>query len=230
MKDQNSNQHPSTSENKHLLVIRLSAMGDVAMVVPVLSILVRTYPQLTITVPTRSCFFPLFSHLPNVRLYEADVDGVHEGVLGLGTLARELRDEEIDMVADLHDVLRTNVLRSVFYFYGIPFEQIDKGRAEKKALTRETNKIFKQLKTTHQRYADVFEKLGYTIDLSNYTAAARREILPRISDVTGKRKNVKWLGIALFAKHISKFYTLDIMKHCIFSLSFKFPLLQTGRF
>ncbi|WP_298246881.1 glycosyltransferase family 9 protein [uncultured Christiangramia sp.] len=219
MKDQNSNQHPSTSENKHLLVIRLSAMGDVAMVVPVLSILVRTYPQLTITVLTRSFFFPLFSHLPNVRLYEADVDGVHEGVLGLGTLARELRDEEIDMVADLHDVLRTNVLRSVFYFYGIPFEQIDKGRAEKKALTRDTNKIFQQLKTTHQRYAEVFEKLGYPIDLSNYTAAARREILPRISDVTGKRKNVRWLGIAPFTQHSSKFYPVDLMEQVISKLS-----------
>lgn len=219
MEKQDKDLHTATAENKHLLVIRLSAMGDVAMVVPVLSVLVRTYPQLTITVLTRSFFFPLFSHLPNVRLYEADVDGVHEGVLGLGTLARELRDEEIDMVADLHDVLRTNVLRSVFYFYGIPFEQIDKGRAEKKALSRETNKIFKQLKTTHQRYAEVFEKLGYPIDLTRYIPAARREILPRISNVTGRRKGVKWIGIAPFAQHSSKFYPADLMQEVISTLS-----------
>ena len=89
-------EHPDISDSskkQHILAIRLSAMGDVAMTVPVISVLVNTYPQVTVTVLTRTFYFPLFSHLPNVRLYEADVDGVHSGVLGLGTLARELRDE-----------------------------------------------------------------------------------------------------------------------------------------
>jgi len=217
MKQPDSTLQAGGNDHKHLLVIRLSAMGDVAMVVPVLSTLVRTYPHLTITVLTRSFFFPLFSHLPNVRLYEADVDGVHEGVMGLGTLARELRDEEIDMVADLHDVLRTNVLRSVFYFYGIAFVQIDKGRTEKKNLTRENKKIFKPVKSTHQRYADVFEKLGYPIDISKYIPASKREVLPRISNVTG-RHTVKWLGIAPFAQHASKCYPVDLIEEVIAQL------------
>lgn len=208
------------TKEQHILVIRLSAMGDVAMVVPVLSILVHKYPQLTFTVLTRTFFFPLFSHLPNVRLYEADVDGVHSGVVGLGTLARELRDEEVDLVADLHDVLRSNVLKSVFYFYGIPFEQIDKGRAEKKALTRETNKIFEPVKSTHQRYADVFEKLGYPIDLKDYQIPKRRELLPRIIEVIGKRKQ-KLIGIAPFAQHLSKSYPEDLMEEVIQKLAEK---------
>lgn len=209
-----------TGKGKHILVIRFSAMGDIAMIVPVLSVLVKKYPELTITVLTRQFFAPLFSHLPNVRIYEADLKGVHEGVLGLGTLARELREEEIDAVADLHDVIRTNVLRSLFYFYGIPFKQIDKGRGQKKALTRENNKEFRQLKTTHQRYADVFEALGYPIDLSEYTPPPRRELLPKIYEVVGKQSQ-KWLGVAPFAQHDSKCYPKDLMEEVLKRLSEK---------
>ncbi len=206
-------------KSMHILVIRFSAMGDIAMIVPVLSVLVKKYPELTITVLTRQFFAPLFSHLRNVRIYEADLKGVHDGVLGLGTLARELREEEIDAVADLHDVLRTNVLRSLFYFYGIPFKQIDKGRSEKNALSS-NKKDFRQLKSTHQRYADVFAELGFTIDLSEYSPPPKRELLPKVYDLIGKRSK-KWLGIAPFAQHDSKCYPKDLMEEVIAELSSK---------
>ena len=210
----------NSGKEMHILVIRFSAMGDVAMMVPVLSVLTKTYPELTITVLTRHFFAPLFSHLPNVRIYEADLEGVHSGVLGLGTLATELRDEEIDAVADLHDVIRTNVLRSLFYFYGIKFKQIDKGRSQKKALTRDNNKEFKQLKSTHQRYADVFEELGYPIELTDYTPPPKRQLLPKIYDIVGKRSG-KWLGLAPFAQHESKCYPKDLMEKVLAELSEK---------
>jgi len=203
---------------QHILVIRFSAMGDVAMTVPVLSVLMQQYPALNVTVLTKQFYRPLFSHLPNVTIYEADLNGVHSGVIGLGTLATELRDEEIDAVADLHDVLRTNILRSLFYFYGIPFKQIDKGRSEKKALTRESNKELKELKTTHQRYADVFESLGFPIDLTKYNPPAKRKLLSKIYEIVGK-KNKSWVGIAPFAQHPSKCYPEDLMEEVIENLS-----------
>ncbi len=205
-------------KGRHILVIRFSAMGDIAMIVPVLSVLLKNYPDLTITVLTRHFFAPLFSHIPNVRIYEADLNGVHEGVLGLGTLARELREEEIDAVADLHDVLRTNVLRSLFFFYGIPFQQIDKGRSQKRALTRENNKEFRQLKSTHQRYADVFEQLGFSIDLAEYIPPPRRELLPKVYEIIGKQSQ-KWLGVAPFAQHESKCYPRELMEQVLADLS-----------
>lgn len=210
----------NSGKSQHILVIRFSAMGDVAMIVPVLSVLTRTYPELTITVLTRHFFSPLFSHLPNVRMYEADLQGVHSGMLGLGTLATELKDEEIDAVADLHDVIRTNVLRSLFYFYGIKFKQIDKGRSQKKALTRENNKEFRQLKSTHQRYADVFQELGYPINLDDYTPPVRRELLPKVYEVVGKQSQ-KWLGVAPFAQHDSKCYPKDLMEKVLSELTAK---------
>ena len=55
-------------------------------------------------------------------------------------------------------MLRTNFLKAVLK---VPFYQIDKGRNEKESLV--SGKIFAPLKSTHQRYRDVFEKIGISI-------------------------------------------------------------------
>lgn len=209
---------PQVEGASHILVIRLSAMGDVAMTVPVLRVLTATYPHLKVTVLTRGFFEPMFREIPGVSVYEADIKGMHSGVIGLCRLAKDLRDIGIDKVADLHDVLRSNVLKSVFYMFGIPVKQIDKGRNDKKALTRENNKIFKQLKPTVQRYADVFEALGYPIDLATHQFPEKEELSEKtVSLLSGEPK--KLLGIAPFAQHNSKAYPADLMEEVLEKLS-----------
>src|SRR5690606_38849186 len=145
------------SKHKHIVAIRLSAMGDVAMTVPVLRALIEQNPQLRITVLTRPFFFPFFRDLPNVSLFPVEVKSKHKGVFGLFKLSKELKALGMDAVADLHNVLRSNILK--LFFFGKPFVQMDKGRTEKKALI--SGECFQQLKTTHQRYAEVFKKLGF---------------------------------------------------------------------
>lgn len=211
---------PKAERASHLLVIRLSAMGDVAMTVPVLRTLTSTYPGLKITFLTRSFFKPLFKNIPNVSVYEADVKGIHSGVTGLCRLAKELKEEGINAVADLHNVLRSNVLKSVFKMFGIPVKQIDKGRSEKKALTRSKDKIFKPLKSTHQRYADVFGKLGFPIDLKNHRFPKKQGLSEKILNLVGKEPQ-KWLGIAPFAQHESKAYPPDLLEEVLKDLSQK---------
>ena len=100
----------------HLLVIRLSAMGDVAISVPVLMALTQQYPELRLTVLTRPLFAPLFAHLPNTEVFPIDPKGRHKGLRGLYRLFRELKALRIDKVADLHGVLRTHILRGFFAF------------------------------------------------------------------------------------------------------------------
>lgn len=198
----------------HILVIRLSALGDVAMLVPVLRVLTAEYPEVNITVLTRGFFAPMFENIPNVHVYPADTSGVHSGFIGLYKLAKELRKLKIDAVADLHDVLRSNVLRAYFSLYGIPVKQIDKGRAEKKALTAENNKILKPLKSSPQRYADVFTDLGFPIDLDQHEFTEKQELSPGVVELVGE-KHKKWLGIAPFAQHNSKVYPVDLMEEVI---------------
>ena len=208
----------SQPKNAHILVIRLSALGDVAMLAPILRVVASTYPNLKITLLTRAFFAPIFKDIPNVTVYEADINGVHSGVFGLSRLAKDLRDLGVNTVADMHDVLRSNVLKSVFYFYGIPVKQIDKGRSEKKALTAANNKVFKQLKATHIRYADVFAELGYSIDLSLHKFPEKQKISPNTTEITGKNP-LKWIGVAPFAQHNSKVYPLDLMEEVLFRLN-----------
>lgn len=197
-----------------LLVIRLSAMGDVAMTVPVLSALTRQYPNLKITVLTKPFFWPMFAQLKNVTVFEVDVKGRHNGVFGLWTLYKELRTRNIDAVADLHNVLRSNVLKLYFKFGGIPFFQIDKARAEKKALTAAKGKVLKPLKPTYERYADVFSALGFPIDLSKTAPLSKEPLSEKTLRILGKPSNF-FLGIAPFAAFEGKRYPLHLMEEVI---------------
>ena len=203
---------------KHLLVIRLSAMGDVAMTVPVLKSLTDKYPELQITVLTKEFFKPIFDGLDNVAVHLAEVSDKHKGIYGLWKLYLELRFLKIDAVADLHNVLRSNILKQFFRIDGIPFVQIDKGRNEKKALTAEKNKVFKPLKTTHQRYADVFHQLGYSFALSGNNYLPKKVLSPKILEIVGNNSR-KWLGIAPFAAFSGKMYSLDQMGQVVKELN-----------
>ena len=54
-----------------LLVIRLSAMGDVAMTVPVLALLRRQYPEIKITVLTTKFLQPFFREATGISIRPA---------------------------------------------------------------------------------------------------------------------------------------------------------------
>ncbi len=200
------------------MVIRLSAMGDVAMTVPVLKTLTDSYPELQITVLTKAFFKPIFSGLKNVQIHTVDVSGRHKGILGLWKLYKELKVLHIDAVADLHNVLRSNILKLFFRLSGIPFVQIDKGRKDKKALTSLKNKDFKPLKTSHERYADVFKQLGYQLDLKMTQSLPKNALSEDTLRIVGT-KSKKWLGIAPFATFTGKMYPLHLMKEVIQELN-----------
>ncbi|WP_394748499.1 glycosyltransferase family 9 protein [Spongiimicrobium salis] len=189
-------------------------MGDVAMTVPVILALRQQYPHLRITVLTRAFFAPMFSQLPNVNVFSAETKGKHKGVLGLWKLYRALQRQNIDAVADFHNVLRSNILKVYFKWSSIPFVQIDKGRAEKKRLTASSNKIFEPLKTTHQRYADVLGKLGFQIVLSQAQTLPRQPIAADTQQLI-KADTKRWIGIAPFAAFKGKMYPLDHMQEVI---------------
>lgn len=208
---------------QHILVIRLSAMGDVAMTVPVLREFRAQYPDVKLTVLTRGFFKPFFRDLKDVSVFSADLKKQHKGVLGLLRLSKELKTLGIDAIADLHNVLRSSILK--VFLSDIKTIQLDKGRAEKKALV--TGKIFEQLKTTHQRYRDVFEKLGFPLHQTDPHFPPRSPLNSATLGVVGKdTKN--WIGIAPFAAHQSKMYPLELMESVIKMLSSTHKILLFG--
>ncbi len=218
--------------NAHILVIRLSAMGDVAMTIPVLLGLSQQYPHLKITVLTRAFFAPMFGQLPNVTVFEADVKGIHSGIFGLWKLYKALKKLRFNAIADLHNVLRSSILKQFFRLDAIPFFSLDKGRQEKKRLTTKSNKRFVQLKTTHQRYADVFSEMGYPIDLKKVNLLQKETLSENTLKLVGSDSR-KWIGIAPFAAFEGKKYPLVLMGNVIEGLkktsSYKIILFGGGR-
>jgi len=199
---------------KHILVIRFSAMGDVAMIVPVLRALVEQNPKVKITVLTRPFFAPFFDKIKNTSVITAHFNAEHKGINGLFKLSEQVKKLDIDAIADLHNVLRTRILK--LFLVGKLFIQLDKGRAEKRALV--SGKDFKQLKSTHERYADVFKKLGFKVTLDNPSFPPKvghnNSILKVIDD-----SKKKLIGIAPFAQYPSKEYPMVLMEKVINNLN-----------
>lgn len=103
---------------QHIAVMRLSAMGDVAMTVPVLRALVNQYPELKLTLISRPFLQPFFKDIPNLDFFTFDEKERHKGIKGLWRLFQDLKALQIDAFADLHNVLRSKVVRSLFAMSG----------------------------------------------------------------------------------------------------------------
>ena len=199
---------------KKLLIIRFSALGDIAMTVPVVHDLAVQYPDLEITMLSRPMAEPLFEKLPNnVHFVAADLSGSHKGLFGLNRLLREIHFKDFGYIADFHNVLRSQWLRFVCRLFGKKVAKIDKGRKGKKALTRQKDKIFVQQASSFERYAKVLEQLGFPIkpqftklDYSSFCG-------------TQKATNETWIGVAPFAKHEAKVYPLEKMEQAIKALN-----------
>ena len=197
---------------KHILVIRLSAMGDVAMTIPVLYQLLQQNPDIQITVLTQKFLSPLFEPLERTTVYAVETKGKHKGLTGLYKLFRELKKQyHFDAVADLHNVLRSKIITFLFKATGVKIATIDKGRKEKKQLTRKENKRLIPLKTSFQRYADVFSSLDIPVILSMPQPVFARQPLPEKA-IPLFSKTKKNICIAPFAKHREKMYPLEKMK------------------
>ena len=200
--------------------MRLSAMGDVAMTVPVLRALVQQYPQVKLTVISRPFFKPFFDGIPNLTFFAFDEKERHKGFLGLIRLFNDVRKLDIDLFADFHNVLRSQVVRTLFALSGKKVAFTDKGRAEKKALTRAENKVFKPLPSMFDRHAAMLNQLGFPINLAHPKFPQKASLSHEILQIIGNPKT-KLIGIAPFAQYDSKAYPLDLMQEVIDQLATK---------
>lgn len=225
----------ATTQMRRLLVIRSSAMGDVAMTAPVLAEVTRRYPNVQIVMLTRSFYDAFFDNIPNFTLHNIDLARYHRGFLGLIRLYRELRSAyQIDAIIDLNDKIYSKLLRKFYRFTGVSSYHIDKGRDEKKALTRSINKLKEPLRTSIERYADVFAEAGLPVSL-DFTLHRQVRPIPAtiIADMNrdyaaknlpdAKVKHGRWIGITPFAQHKGKIYPLDKIKEVITGITARFP-------
>lgn len=194
----------------HLLVIRTSAMGDVALTAPVLAVLVKKYPDISVTLVTRPSFFPFFSAIKELDLFAVDFKGRHKGLTGIFRLFNDLRKKyRSDHLADLHDVLRTKILRQLFRLSGTRVSVINKGRSEKRELIKGRNKS--ALKHTVERYCDAFSDAGYPVVPEPGISFFSLNPSPETVSEPKLQKDVLNIGVAPFAKHALKMWPEENM-------------------
>ena len=204
----------------NILVIRLSAIGDVAMTVPVIYSAAHANPDDSFTVLTQAFLMPVFMNRPrNVQVIGINTKTTEKSLAGLLRFASALVKYDFDTVLDLHDVLRTMIIRSLFRLYGKKVFVVDKARKDRASLTAKDNKSFKPLRPVIERYADVFRNAGLSYTESFISLYEGQEPdLSAMEPETGV-KTGKWIGIAPFAKHQGKIYPIDRMEQVVAKLS-----------
>lgn len=198
--------------------MRFSAMGDVAMLVPVVHALATQYPDVHITVLSRPFAKPFFESLaPNVSFMGADLKSEYHGIKGLNALYRRLAAKHFTHIADMHGVLRSHYLRLRFMLSRYRVEHIDKHRKEKRRLVSDNKEYFKQLPTSFRNYADVLERLGFPLTPSFHSIFGEGKgnirLLPE--SIGEKKPFHKWIGIAPFAAHAGKIYPIEKMENVL---------------
>lgn len=209
---------PQKNKPEAIVLARLSALGDVAMTIPAVYDLCRAYPRNRVVLVTRSWMTGMFVNPPsNLTVEGIDLKNDYKGVFGIYRLSKYLTGKyHIKAFIDLHDVLRTKILRCFFKLKGVRVTVIDKGRKEKKKLVALGAAGYfkcggKELPTTLQRYRDTIFRAGYDSP----------EDFKPLFESKVVTDGVLRIGIAPFAAHEGKIYPLDKMSQVVDALAEK---------
>ena len=192
---------------KTLVVLRFSALGDVAMTLPVIYSVARQWPGLKIYVATRPFFARMFVGTPaNVELLPFDLKEEYKGLGGTLRVARKLATLRPDYVADLHNMARTLVIDSVLRLTGARVAVVDKARASRR-------KVYAGGEPQRQyilRYFDVFARLGLETkpDFTSIFAGSHDAKAQGTGETLIKSPAA---GIAPFARYATKTYPPEMM-------------------
>lgn len=193
-----------------ILLIRFSALGDVAMLSPIVREVAEQRPQDEFCVLSMPFCEPLFEGIAeNVSFIGRNIKKDYKGIKGIYRLFKELHDMGFDRICDMHDVLRTKMLRVFFHTYGYRVFKIDKHRELRKLITApEGKKVLRQLPTSFENYREVL-----------------RQVFPEIKagvaamGTASNQQHPTRIGIAPFAAHGGKIYPLEQMERLIGLLS-----------
>ena len=186
---------------KHVLVIRLSALGDVAIMVPVVKAYADANPDVRFTVAGPPMLQPLFADMPNV------------GYLGFKKkqsfikIYRALNAVGADTVIDLHKVNRVGFAIILLHLRHLldPHYRIfalRKGKLSRWLFLHHWRR--QPRKPQYVRYDDVFRHAGF----------AAVEAFREMSVPSSNR-----IGVAPFAQHEGKIWPLDRTEALVHMLS-----------
>ncbi len=144
------------SISPNVLAVRFSSIGDVLLTTPLLRAIRLRHSDARVTVLTKPGYVPLLSHNPHVTQ-------VLEAAPGrpLRFLARRLRAERYTHLLDLHDSLRSRLLRAM-----VPgaWGRYPKHRLARAALIYTKRDYYRDRRPVAERYFDAARALDVTPD------------------------------------------------------------------
>ncbi|MEO6189541.1 MAG: glycosyltransferase family 9 protein [Saprospiraceae bacterium] len=205
-----------------ILVIRFSAMGDVALCLPVLREALNMNPELQIDFLTNSRFQPIFANIQRLNVINYNSNKFYIGLIKLLMLFNHLRKNNYSLIIDLHDSLRSKILKFLFSLSRLKHYSIDKGRKQKKDLLGNVHQQISPLIHSTERYAQVFISAGFLVNLANKNFTNHGVLFSnssciRIEEWFSKHnlKNNHLIGIAPFSQHELKEWPLEKMLELI---------------
>lgn len=188
-----------------ILIIRLSALGDVAMTIPAIYCFADQHPDYKIKVLTSARFCQLFVKKPyNVELMPVDIRELRT-FKGFIHLMVRLSAEKIDKVADLHNVLRSWLIDAAFIMTGRRVAMVDKRRRKRESIV--CHKTL-SAKPFTERYFDVFRRLGFTVE-DNFVGLYSAQ----------RSNHTQRVGVAPFARYLNKTYPIEAMHEVVSRLA-----------
>lgn len=194
----------------HVLIVRFSAMGDVAMSLRAIWTLRKTYPDVRITVATKQKFARFYDDIPNVTLLCLPSKSSFKDLAGIVKKAKSMG---VDAVADIHNTLRGKFIRLCFMLSGVRVAHLDKMRDARKALKNHKGGNVVPIRHNVLRFCDVFAELGLPVPVPT----VERVINP-IPGIFGK-KTGSWAGYAPFASKSMKIYPEDLSRQFVDKLT-----------
>ena len=149
---------PAPVEN--ILVIRFSSIGDILLASPLLRILKKHYPHATLTFATKKQFVDLVRTNPHVDSILAFDPA--EGLRGLRRLRAELKRRSFDVIIDIHNNFRSQILRS--FQPGARVFVYKKYRWQRFLLIRFGWNLYSEIIPVYRRYLDCVSSLGIADD------------------------------------------------------------------
>lgn len=214
---------------KHILLFRFSAIGDIAIAAPLVRAYAKANSGIRFTMVSMPMMEALFTEIDNLNFFPADFKGKYKGFKGVIKLFGDIKKLKPTHIADLHNVLRTWILRTLFAFSFVKIAFLHKGRVQKRTLTRKGNKVLRQLPVMQNRYESVLLKLGLKNLRFSNTDKENIDKNSKPGIIKNNREVIK-IGIAPFAKHKGKAWPIEYMEEVVAELSedLKYKILLFG--
>ena len=206
--------------------MRFSALGDVAMLAPVVREYAARHTDDELWVMSKPFHAPLFEGMaPNVHFLAKDPKKDYKGIRGLYRLFRELYAMHFDLVVDEHDVLRTKFLRKLFRLHGYKVSHINKHRSLRRKITApEGKKELFRLPTAFENYSEALGASSEELRVKSEEFKLRGE-KEDVSEECQSNSNSNSslftlhsslkIGLAPFAAHQGKIYPVERMERVI---------------